>query len=665
VIKAIILALLVSSAQAADLTEQSAAVPVGTWFKPVTVNTVRSVDPGPGSWNANLGFRGLFEAWNGGAWMASRGACGSIAFWGGGHQDYFGNQIVELDVCGNGGPTWKRTTEPYKVAAGESYYPRVPCGAFPNNSPGVPHTYGGLAAAGNSLVTITAASNMVEAVGAPQYAACAWAYDFAAGVWRGPWTHGGAKYGSAAYDSLRGLVWFESSSDMPGVFSSLDPVTGVVTAYNKSTSTLQHRLDAMAGYDPIADRVVTISMRSGIHVISERDPGNPSVQGVTAAMVNKPTNGIYGANSMAWSPTRKAWIVWFGITPATSQAVYEVKRSVTNGVLTYTWSLLTDPANTLVPATANTTGIYGKMQVATLPDGTELLIGLLRLADGVVAFKLSGPTVAPPPPPPPSDPCMPPEYIGLPVCPVVGDACDGDGVFVCERFDTLHKGKVYPGTATPVIADGVLNMTIPALSGADPAGHVRWQVPSIGEGQTIAFSYRVKADKPAIALNIPGRKHFILWRGASSCTDLELSMTHEAGGSRVVPYTNCGARDFYLPLGRYNWRLQYPDFNCTYQDRSQCARSIADTWQTYYIEIGVGHYGQPDSHVVMWQRNQGEKWKRFVERSDYTFSGSGGFNQFMLTAYITRKDATKANPVATVQFDDLIMSTQSIDKALL
>jgi hypothetical protein len=142
-------------------------------------------------------------------------------------------------------------------------------------------------------------------------------------------------------------------------------------------------------------------------------------------------------------------------------------------------------------------------------------------------------------------------------------------------------------------------------------------------------------------------------------------MTHEAGGSRVVPYTNCGARDFYLPLGQYNWRLQYPDYGCTYQDRTDCAKSIADVWQTYYIEIDVGHYGQPDSHVVMWQRNQGEAWKRFVERSDYTFSGSGGFNQFMLTAYMTRKDATNPNPVATVQFDNLVMSTKTIDKALL
>ena len=72
-------------------------------------------------------------------------------------------------------------------------------------------------------------------------------------------------------------------------------------------------------------------------------------------------------------------------------------RSVTNGVLTYTWTLLTDPANTLVPTTANTNGVYGKMQVATLPDGTELLIGIARLADGAIAFKLSGPTVTPPP----------------------------------------------------------------------------------------------------------------------------------------------------------------------------------------------------------------------------------------------------------------------------
>ena len=661
----ILAALLAFNAQAATLVEQAAAVPVGTWFRPATTNTAQSVDPGPGLWNANIGFRGLFEAWSGGVWMAQRGACGSIAFWGGGHADYFGNPIIELDMCAAGGPTWRRTTEPFSPAVGEGFWPRVPCGEFPNHSPGVPHTYGALAAAGNMLVTVGAASNQSEQVGAPQYAQCAWAYDFTAGVWRGPWPHSGAKYSSAAYDSLRKLVWFEPASDQPGVFNSLDPVTGVVTAYNKSSNVMQHRLDAMAGYDPVADRIVTMSFRGGgsSTYISERDPGNPSAQGVTAAMINKPAI-IYGAHSMSWSPSRQAWIVWFGQIALNSAPVWEAKRTSASP-LTYTWTPLLDSSNALVPVAVNNNGVYGKAQVVTLDDGTELLVGMARLAEGAVAFKLSGPTAPPPPPPPPPEPCMPPEYIGLPVCPVLGDVCAQDGVFVCERFDKLVKGRLYPGTAAPTVADGTLNFSIPELSGANAGGEARWTFPAIGEGQIVAVSYRVKADAAAMAITKPGRKHFILWRGASSCTDLELSMTHEAGGARILPYTACGSRDFYLPLGQFDWRLQYPDFECTYRNRVGCAKSIADIWQTYYFEVRIGHYGQPDSRVVMWQRNEGGPWKRFVERDDFKFNGSGGFGQFMLTVYMTGKDPTLRNPEGRVQYDDLVMSTQPMDKALL
>lgn len=60
----------------------------------------------------------------------------------------------------------------------------------------------------------------------------------------------------------------------------------------------------------------------------------------------------------------------------------------------------------------------------------------------------------------------------------------------------------------------------------------------------------------------------------------------------------------------------------------------------------------------MWQRTDGV-WKRFVERPDYVLEGSGGFNNFMLTAYQTGRTA-KERPAGLVQFDDLIVSTQSL-----
>ena len=60
----------------------------------------------------------------------------------------------------------------------------------------------------------------------------------------------------------------------------------------------------------------------------------------------------------------------------------------------------------------------------------------------------------------------------------------------------------------------------------------------------------------------------------------------------------------------------------------------------------------------MWHKTEGGTWKRYVERNDFKFNGTGGFNQFMLTVYMTNKDPTIAHMQAEVVYDHLIMSTQ-------
>ena len=57
-------------------------------------------------YDGNIGFRGLWEAWNSGALAPNLGACGTILYFGGGHNDYWGNEVIGLDLCGgaNAGP---------------------------------------------------------------------------------------------------------------------------------------------------------------------------------------------------------------------------------------------------------------------------------------------------------------------------------------------------------------------------------------------------------------------------------------------------------------------------------------------------------------------------------------------------------------------------------
>ena len=236
------------------------------------------------------------------------------------------------------------------------------------------------------------------------------------------------------------------------------------------------------------------------------------------------------------------------------------------------------------------------------------------------------------------------------------------GVFVCDTFSSQASldGVMTAGASMPRLDKGNLVFSIPSNSGANAGGEYRVTFPPLGEGKFLAFSYRVKADAAAVAL--PGRKEFILWRGASSCTDLELSQTHLYSSPIVAPYTECGARSFVTSLGQYDYQLQAPDYNCTYQGIKSgfdgCAITHADQWENYYIELTIGSFGAPNSHVVMWHKTDGGTWKRYVDRSDFTFNGTGGFGQFMLTVYMTGKNPAVAHPPGEVRYDYLLMSTR-------
>jgi peptidoglycan hydrolase-like protein with peptidoglycan-binding domain len=247
--------------------------------------------------------------------------------------------------------------------------------------------------------------------------------------------------------------------------------------------------------------------------------------------------------------------------------------------------------------------------------------------------------------------------------------CAQSGVFVCDDFSdpTKLKGKINSGASRPVVQNGLLEFTIPTKSQANAGGSYTLTFPSVGEGKFLAFSYRIKADKVATELKAPGRKEFILWRGSSSCTDLELSQTHKGNGNPLlVPYTQCGSGSFgYSTSTPHNIQLHYPDYNCTYQSikklplSKDCAYTHADEWENYYVELNIGTYGQPNSSVTFWKKIDGEStWKRYIATNTFTFRGTGGFNNFMLTVYMTGKDATIDHPEGKVYYDHLIMSTR-------
>jgi hypothetical protein len=668
------------AAPAKTLDAQAALIAPGHWGVITADNTASAIDPArdPGAnpnypsrppYNGWTGYDALWSAWNSGAQAPSFGPCGTLLYYGGGHMDYWGNAVVAVNLCGGaqGGPKWERLNAPY---AGPIEWPYAN-GAFPDDTPVPVHTYDLLSfdPKSNSLVVLQSMASGRDSTYTPN----AWRFNLESKTWSGPFAHLGARYGASAYDSRRGLVWFQPALGSEGQFASFDPVTTEFKYYGKPSPARVGNLDSMMGYDPERDKLVITSFRLPFDAIAERDPARPNAPWVVAAQRDGPS-ARWGQHAFAWSPLRKAWIVWMS---QAGDMVYEVRNTGTtasDGAPIYTWRALTGASNTVIPIAPKTrhNGSFEKFQIVTTLAGKELMIGQLRLNDGLFAFHVPAPGAEAAPKQEVVDICGPNNCTPLKFGePGWKDVCASPGMVICDNFADPRNldGRLLSGDSTPTLVDGKLVLEIPSNSGANAGGNYTTTFPAIGQGRFMAIAYRVKSDAGAVAQ--PGRKQFTLWRGNAPCTDLELSQTHHHRLPVLVPYTRCGDGHLRVPIGPNDYRVHFPDYDCTYRDLQtgnidNCAVTHADVWENFYIELTIGTYGQPDSHVVMWHKSDGGVWKRYIDSKDFTFSGSGGFDHFMLTVYMTGKNPAITHAPGRVEYDYLLISTQpfSVDSLL-
>lgn len=286
----------------------------------------------------------------------------------------------------------------------------------------------------------------------------------------------------------------------------------------------------------------------------------------------------------------------------------------------------------------------------------------------------NGTTPVEPPPAPICTPqsVIPPAYWGLPLCSAearVPDACDQPGVVICDRFNGQPPvGAIYQASSKmtkPYIKDGVLWMEVVSGGGKD-TGHIRYHPPFVGEGGFIAFSYRKMLD--AEAIKHPGMKDWILWgpRWAPSYTSQQLVATHiyppqvqilyRSGGLGLAPTFADGDKAF-----------QNGDFDCRYRaaraDRVDgCHTKVANQWAHYYVEVRVGHFGQPDTRITNWVRTDGA-WQKV---HDFTtmLPSQVALEALAFMDYRTNEGYYE-HPLGLTAFDDIIVSTQPLDLALL
>ena len=369
---------------AATLSEQIAAMAPGTWARVTTENAARDVDPDPSGaapYRGNTGFGSIWEAWNSGAWAPSYGTCGGILYYGGGHVDYYGNQVVVLDLCGTTGqPKWTALTQPY---AGTLAFP-YPTGAFPNGTPSPPHNYDGMEFDPNTNLLWVSESQMMNTTAT--VSGGGWLFNPTTKKWAGPFQHRGGFEGTAMYDTKRKLIWFQPAQGRAGELTSVDTATNPPTFSYYGWPALYGAgtVDSILAYNPDADTAVMTTFRNAPGMLLERSLAAPRSNWVTMTQLNAPAS-LRAQHAFEWSPSRHAFIVW--MDHDLDGKVYEMKRT---SATEYTWSLLTAPSNRLLPITVAHNGSFKKFRLVTIA-GVEVLIGQLRLADGVMAFRL--PTV--------------------------------------------------------------------------------------------------------------------------------------------------------------------------------------------------------------------------------------------------------------------------------
>ena len=259
--------------------------------------------------------------------------------------------------------------------------------------------------------------------------------------------------------------------------------------------------------------------------------------------------------------------------------------------------------------------------------------------------------------------------------------CHGPGVVKCEGFDSETDtlayiypdgGGLYRGvfdTHTTASGVGSLRFEIPATSGANSSGG--WTASlggGFGPGRVFYVQFRERFSPEFLKTKYQGNgwKQAIFHMGRKTCGSIEITTqnTYERGYPQM--YTDCGSRSFDVDLKNGDYLYETGDYNCHRWSPSpqSCAFYHANEWMTFYYEVGLGHWGRPDSSIKAWVAYEGKPYRQFVNAPSYRLDADSSptdvFNAITLTPYNTGKPAEVPHPVAYVGYHELIVSKQPI-----
>lgn len=261
--------------------------------------------------------------------------------------------------------------------------------------------------------------------------------------------------------------------------------------------------------------------------------------------------------------------------------------------------------------------------------------------------------------------------------------CSAPGVLTCVGFDssadavqnqTLYKagdGRFLGSIDTGVKAsgNGSLRFEIPSNSGQNSSGYWLGDLgAAFGQNSRFYVQWRQRFSQSMVATRFGGGgwKQIILHRDGPSCASVQVVIQNI--NQRGVPqgYSDCGADGFYVTMPDGDTLVQQGDYNCLRRSLrpEDCAEYVPDQWLTFYLDVKVGTYGQPNSSVTGWVAYEGGPLRKFIDQPNWKFdfdsSAADTFRKVQLTPYNTGKSSTLAHPTAYTWYDELIVSRQPI-----
>lgn len=320
----------------------------GFW-KTIGNNVPDDVDPDPGrtsNYAGASGFAAMCDAWGGGWILPSLGTYGTYGLGPvGGHTDYYGNPVIGFDLATE---LWSLHRSPYANPT----WPDAD-GWWPDESPGATHTY-------QQICGIPESNKIFIAARQTDFSPSNWnsspaIFTFGADTWFKGSDYGGSgvptmSEGCAAYDASRTCVWLRGG-DTGAAFARYNYVSDVWTQFSDQSSESR----TMMCCDPVLDILIMVRTATS-QLLYGIDCTTPNTLRTTLTESGRPS--LSPSMGVVYSPRRAAFIVW-----ADGEDVYEVKKgSGTWSVATWTWTLLTNGANTVAPS-RNAQGTYSKLQL--------------------------------------------------------------------------------------------------------------------------------------------------------------------------------------------------------------------------------------------------------------------------------------------------------------